>query len=125
MLRHNVMRARINAALTATVAVISIVLPGRASAVPLLAVDFGTVDNYVQSGFNEMAGIVGQSTANASFGIYTVDLATILADPGQTSSQGFGTSTATHSAAIAQSVRPLYRDYYFNDSDCPRRRRRR
>jgi hypothetical protein len=82
-------------------------MSNRAFAVPLLAVDFGTAENYVQSGFGEMAGVISQATANASFGSYTVDLA----------GQGFGAATGSHSAAIAQSVRPLYRDYYFNDSD--------
>jgi hypothetical protein len=95
------------AVFVATIAAAIIAMPRSAWAVPLLAVDFGTADNYVQSGFSEMAGVVSQSTANASFGSYTVDL----------TGQGFGTATGTHSAAIAQSVRPLYRDYYFNDSD--------
>ena len=101
------MRMRVNAAFAATVALAAVVVPSRAWAVPLLAVDFGTADNYVQSGFGEMAGVVSQPTANATFGSYTVDLA----------GQGFGVSTGSHAAAIAQGVRPLYRDYYFNDSD--------
>src|SRR6185369_14301708 len=74
---------------------------------PLLAVDFGTAENYVQSNFSEMAGVVNQATANATFGTYTVDLA----------GQGFGTASVGHSGEIPQSVRPLYRDYYFNNSD--------
>jgi hypothetical protein len=91
----------------ATTAIAALVLARPASAVPLLAVDFGTAENYVQSSFSEMAGSVSQPTANASFGSYTIDLA----------GQGFGTATGSHAAAINQDVRPLYRDYYFNDSD--------
>src|SRR6478672_1615578 len=97
--------ARVSLITTAAIAVL--MSPNRAFASPLLAVDFGTAENYVQSGFSEVAGAASQATANASFGSYTVDLA----------GQGFGTATGTHSAAINQSVRPLYRDYYFNDSD--------
>jgi len=101
------MRSRVNAAFAATVVLAVVVVPSRTWGVPLLAVDFGTADNYVQSGFGEMAGVVSQPTANATFGSYTVDLA----------GQGFGVCTGSHAAAIAQGVRPLDRDYYFNDSD--------
>ncbi len=100
------MRMSVNIALAA-VATAMVALPTRAFAVPLLAVDFGTADNYLQPGFGEMVGVVSQSTASASFGSYTVDLA----------GQGFGICSGSHAAPIAQSVRPLYRDYYFNDSD--------
>jgi PEP-CTERM motif len=117
MLRQNVMRLIGRASFVATVAIAVVVLANRTYAVPLLAVDFGTSENYVQSGFSEMAGTVGQSTANATFGTYSVGLAAVLADPNQTSSRGFNASTGTNSAAIAQSVRPLYRDYFYNDSD--------
>lgn len=95
------------ALLVATIAIAAVMLPNRTFAVPLLAVDFGTSENYVQLGFGEMAGVVSQGTASATFGSYTVDLA----------GQGFGTATGSHSAAIVQSVRPFYRDYYYNDSD--------
>src|SRR4051794_8858793 len=91
----------------ASIALFVVVISRRSQAAPLLAIDFSTVDNYVQSGFSELAGDASQSTANATFGGYTVDLA----------GQGFGASTGGHAAAIDQSVRPLYRDYYFNDSD--------
>ena len=75
-------------------------------AIPLLAVDFGrVVENPVQSGFFEMTGTTSQATANASFGAYTVDLA----------GQGFADSN--NGAAVDASVRPLYRDYYYNNSD--------
>jgi len=91
--------------------------PIQSYAAPVLAVDFGTSENYVQSGFNEMAGIIGQSTASASFGSYTVDLNAVFANPEQLSSRGFGTATASHAGQVAQTVRPLYRDYFYNDSD--------
>ncbi len=104
MLRQNALR---RVSLVATVATAAVVFPTHAFAVPLLAVDFGAAENYVQSGFTELAGTVSQSSANSTFGSYTVDLA----------GQGFGTASGSHAAAISQSVRPLYRDYYFNDSD--------
>ena len=39
--------------------------PTRTHAVPLLAVDFGTAENYVQPGFSAISGTAGQSTASA------------------------------------------------------------
>src|SRR3954452_6268616 len=107
MLRQIAIKLRASVGVAAALALVVLALPVNCQAVPLLAVDFGTAENYVQSGFSEMAGTVSQSTANASFGIYTVDLA----------GQGFGTASVSHSGSITQSVRPLYRDYYFNDSD--------
>jgi hypothetical protein len=107
MLRQVASQLRGSTVVVAACALIVLAVPICSQAVPLLAVDFGTAENYVQSGFSEMAGTVSQSTANASFGIYTVDLA----------GQGFGTASVSHSGSITQSVRPLYRDYYFNNSD--------
>jgi hypothetical protein len=94
-------------AVAVAVALISLRFTLLCHADPLLAVDFGTAENYVQTDFSEMAGVVSQSTANASFGSYSVDLA----------GQGFGTASVGHSAGIPTSIRPLYRDYYFNNSD--------
>jgi hypothetical protein len=78
-----------------------------ASGTPLLAVDFGTAGVTAQPGFLEMAGSVSQATASQAFGAYTVDLV----------GQGFGVGSASNSAAVDESVRGLYRDYYFNNSD--------
>src|SRR4051794_16492513 len=82
-------------------------IPHRSQAVPLLAVDFGSADNFVQPGFSELAGTASQTTANATFGSYSVDL----------TGQGFDTATGSHSAQIGQTVRPLYRDYFYNNSE--------
>jgi hypothetical protein len=117
MLTQYIMKLTREAVFAAAFISTMVLAPARIHAVSLLAVDFGTAENYVQSGFGELAGAVGQSTASASFGSYTVDLGTVLANPDQTSSRGFGSITATHAAAIAQSIRPLYRDYFYNDSD--------
>jgi hypothetical protein len=95
--------------LVATCSVLSVELlrgTPRASAAPLLAVDFGrAVENPVQSGFFEMAGTSSQAAASATFGSYSVDLA----------GQGFADSN--NGTAVDASVRPLYRDYYYNNSD--------
>src|SRR5689334_18062344 len=77
------------------------------AATPLLSVDFGTAENIVQSGFSELAGATNQTTANASFGSYTVNLA----------GQGFGTANNSHTNSIDPSVRGLFRDYYYNNSE--------
>jgi hypothetical protein len=77
----------------------------RVFAVPLLSVDFDrAVENPVQPGFLEMSGATSQATANAIFGSYSVDLA----------GQGFADSN--NGTAVDASVRPLYRDYYYNNS---------
>src|SRR5262249_42071873 len=99
MFRQNDTRQFGKISFVAAMAIAAVLLANRAFAVPLLAVDFGTAENYVQSGFSEMAGVVSQSTAGASFGTYTVDLA----------GQGFGTASGSHAAAISQNVRPLFR----------------
>ncbi|WP_428305690.1 dockerin type I domain-containing protein [Lacipirellula sp.] len=75
----------------------------------MLAVDFGTAGILPQTGFLEVAGNASQATASATLGGYTVNLA----------GQGFGTASSGHSGAIDQSVRGLYRDYYYNNSDLP------
>jgi hypothetical protein len=78
----------------------------QAQAIPLLAVDFGKgVENPVQSGFLEMAGTSAQAAASGTFGSYSVALA----------GQGFADSN--NGTAVDPSVRPLYRDYYYNNSD--------
>src|SRR4051794_5267908 len=102
---NNSLRVSIFPAVAATLIAWTLSLNSQAD--PLLAVDFGAAENYVQSGFSELAGTASQSTANASFGSYTVDLA----------GQGYGIASVGHSSAIPQSVRPLYRDYYYNNSD--------
>jgi hypothetical protein len=107
MLKQTLNKILISSGKVATLVLLVSALPVRCQAVPLLAVDFGSAENYVQSSFSEMAGTASQSTADAVFGSYTVDLA----------GQGFGTASASHSGAIGQSVRPLYRDYYYNNSD--------
>ncbi|MEX2168077.1 MAG: hypothetical protein WD851_02100 [Pirellulales bacterium] len=72
----------------------------------LLAVDFGEgVEDPVQPGFLELTGAGSQATANAVFGTYTVDLA----------GQGFADSN--NGSGLDASVRPLYRDYYYHNSD--------
>lgn len=79
-------------------------------AVPLLAVDFARgEEDPLRSGFQEMTGGVSQTTANASFGAYTVDLA----------GQGFFNVTNSNATAIDAGVRPLYRDYFYHNSDVP------
>jgi hypothetical protein len=84
--------------------------PSATYAVPLLAVDFGQAEeDALQSGFQEMTGGVSQTTANATFGAYTVDLA----------GQGFFNVTSGNATAIEASVRPLYRDYFYHNSDVP------
>src|SRR3954453_7903097 len=99
MLRQTAIKFRSCRGNFAAFVLLTLALPVSCQAVPLLAVDFGTSENYVQPTFSEMAGTISQSTANATFGSYTVDLA----------GQGFGKAGAGNSASIGQSVRPLYR----------------
>ncbi len=83
----------------------------RAHAVPLLAVDFGRdYDNVIQSGFLEMTGDTTQGTANGAFGSYTVNLTS-------TNPTSSGFADAHNGTAVTASVRPLYRDYYYNNSE--------
>lgn len=78
-------------------------------AVPVLAVDFGSAGLPAQPGFTPMTGAPSQSNANATFGSYTIDL----------TGQGFGIASFTNSGEITESIRGLYRDYYYNNSDIP------
>src|SRR6478672_7726371 len=84
----------------------AVLLPSVARAVPLLAVDFGEdYENVVQPGFLEMTGDTSQMAANATFGNYSVNL----------TGQGFADSN--NGTAVTSAVRPLYRDYYYNNSE--------
>ncbi|MEX2168078.1 MAG: hypothetical protein WD851_02105 [Pirellulales bacterium] len=75
-------------------------------AVPLLAVDFGeSYEDPVMPDFLEMIGESSQLSASAVFGSYSVDL----------TGQGFADSN--NGTAVDASVRPLYRDYYYNNSE--------
>src|SRR4051812_2072094 len=83
-----------------------VLLPSTIWAIPLLSVDFGEdYENVVQSGFQEMTGEPSQMAASATFGSYSVSL----------TGQGFADSN--NGTAVGSSVRPLYRDYYYNNSD--------
>jgi hypothetical protein len=83
----------------------------QAHAVPLLAVDFGRdYDNVLQSGFSEMTGDTTQGTASTAFGDYTVNLTST-----NPTSSGFADSH--NGTAVTASVRPLFRDYYYNNSE--------
>lgn len=100
------MRTRLAIVLT-TAAAASLLAANSASAASLLAVDFGTAGLTPQAGFLELSGSVSQATASQTFGSYSVDLV----------GQGFGVAGAGNAAAVDESVRSLYRDYYFNNSD--------
>jgi hypothetical protein len=84
-----------------------VVMPRASRSAPLLSVDFGTANNTVQDGFSELAGAAIQSTASATFGSYSVNLA----------GQGFGTANNSHTGSIDSSVRGLFRDYYYHNSE--------
>jgi len=81
-----------------------------ADAAPLLKVDFGeSHGNPLQLGFSELAGSISQATAGATIGPYTVGLA----------GQGFEETSETAANALDPSIRGLFRDTYFNNSDVP------
>jgi hypothetical protein len=81
-------------------------IPSNAPGLPLLAVDFGeSYDDPVQPGFLEFTGEPSQTSASATFGSYSVDL----------TGQGFADSN--NGTAVTAGVRPLYRDYYYNNSE--------
>jgi hypothetical protein len=97
---------RISACGGALLAVMFLVSPPLASAVPLLAVDFGeSSGDPLQGGFQEMNGEISQAAASATFGAWSVDL----------TGQGFADSN--NGAAVALDIMPLYRDYYYNNSE--------
>ena len=76
-----------------------------ASAVSLLKADFGHWDgDTLQPGFSLLAGDEIQATASGTFGSYTVDL----------TGEGFYKGDNSH--LLGPTVRPLYRDYYYNNS---------
>lgn len=87
----------------------AIATPRHASAVPLLAVDFGRVisgsPTAVQAGFNGMAGAPVEATRTEAFGAYTVTVA------------GEGFFSAGFNAGNADpSVAALYEDYYYHNA---------
>lgn len=101
------MHMRFHLTILAAIGAALVVMPRAGRSAPLLSVDFGTASNTVQSGFSELAGTARQSTASASFGSYTVNLA----------GQGFGTANNSHTSSIDSSVRGLFRDYYYHNSE--------
>jgi hypothetical protein len=105
------MKARVRIACLATVVVSCLLVSRSSPAAPLLAMDFGRLNNSpLQPGFTAMVGGSTQATATATFGALTVDLA----------GQGFfSTTQAARVNALDSSVRNFYQDYYYNNSTTP------
>lgn len=102
-----------------------LLVPGMASAGPVLAVDFGRnlgnnpgTPSPVQAGFNGMAGNFPESSGStsAAFGPYTVSLAFDPYHGSDYTRVGFE-DTAASSAAIDPSIRALYEDAAINNLD--------
>ena len=102
---------------TATILVAFTALNQPASAQSLLKLDFGRQTAAIlaetQSGFMSMEGTTTDPTpASVMFGAYTVNVAAV----GVATSAGFFNSAETAAAKIDASVRPLYRDYFYNNN---------
>jgi hypothetical protein len=101
------MHLRLHVVRVASVLIVCVILFRAADGAPLMQVDFGqTNGNPVQPGFTELSGDTSQSTASATIGAYTVQLA----------GEGFEDSSADISN-IDPSVQALFRDTYYNNSD--------
>jgi hypothetical protein len=87
-------------------AAFSVVLISNAAAAPLLQIDFGRLFPNPMPGFTPMVGDVTQATASQTFGSYSVNL----------TGQGFFRTNSSRLANTASNLRPLYGDYYYNNS---------